>query len=761
LSNRWILFTLAFLSLGTLVVAQSTLESIKKGEEGDKSWAVLNFSEKAEWLGISQMTENRTSLYFGAIAGDLEGSMTSLSTRFKREISVYQVSQEPFILKVDILHEKNAPLSVLKKNGHLVVAINDERLMEGTLTTKGLRSTLPGRLVNVGTVENDQKLVTTFHFDGDYSLMGYLRPSNEAAALIIQGAIISLQKNIYDFDDSDLKTIRFVEDGSSVKAVLFFDKFASFSIAQRPQRLMIQMDHEKKAEGEVVRQTENVLPESEKTEVAYDSVGKLAVGQGEVITLPGQSEQTDKSQLEKNVPEKDFDSDTLGSSGRSLEKREIDSGISSLPYPGQMASSDKQADDGIPWNQKFDFKFSSTPLKEVLSIIATANDLNMVVVDAKDSVLITMNLKDVTLRQAMEKILYTNNYEYFIEDGIITVQSLNSVHKGGVVTRVWHLRYADAENVAKIVKQAVSNDSLVQVFYPEFLQFGEAGKNRKASNQVAIQGIRRSSTLVVRDRPEKIREIARIISDLDRPPVQFIIHSKLVETAPVNTNQLGINWDKTITAALWSTNIDVAAGMEEISAINTSPGRGGDLLLGHLTASKFQAVLDFLQQKTNSTLKSNPSLMAMDNEESSMSVGTTVPVPVIRRGIGGQGDMVTFDYKEVNIQLNVMPHLAENGEITMYVNPVIEEITDWVEYEDHKAPITAKRSVNSIVSVKHGETVVIGGLIKTQKVQTQQKVWLLGSIPLIGKLFQHQKIEDKQTDLMIFITPTIVRQDSQ
>ncbi len=93
----------------------------------------------------------------------------------------------------------------------------------------------------------------------------------------------------------------------------------------------------------------------------------------------------------------------------------------------------------------------------------------------------------------------------------------------------------------------------------------------------------------------------------------------------------------------------------------------------------------------------------------------------------------------------------------MYVNPVIEEITDWVEYEDHRAPITAKREVNSIVSVKHGETVVIGGLIKTQKTQIKKKVWLLGSIPLIGKLFQHEKTEDRQTDLMIFITPQIVK----
>ena len=93
----------------------------------------------------------------------------------------------------------------------------------------------------------------------------------------------------------------------------------------------------------------------------------------------------------------------------------------------------------------------------------------------------------------------------------------------------------------------------------------------------------------------------------------------------------------------------------------------------------------------------------------------------------------------------------------MYVNPVIEEITGWVEMGQNRAPITSKRTVNSIVSVRNGETVVIGGLIKNQKERTVSKVWLLGSIPLIGNLFRHEIYTDKRTELLIFITPEIVR----
>jgi general secretion pathway protein D len=261
---------------------------------------------------------------------------------------------------------------------------------------------------------------------------------------------------------------------------------------------------------------------------------------------------------------------------------------------------------------------------------------------------------------------------------------------------------------------------------------------------------------VVTDRPEKIREIDAIIRQLDRPPVQILIESKLVELTPQEDSEVGINWDKTLTMALKWQDILPSGGEMDYSLLDEATGEGGDWKMGKLSASQFSAVIDFLQTNTNSELISNPQLMAMDNEESSITVGTTVPVPRIQRGFGGQGDMVTFDYKEVNIQLNVTPHLSAENEITMYVNPIIEEITGWVELDRNRAPITDKRTVNSIVSVKSGETVVIGGLIKNQTVKTKKKVWLLGSLPLIGKLFQHYTTEIRKTNLLIFITPNLV-----
>jgi general secretion pathway protein D len=229
---------------------------------------------------------------------------------------------------------------------------------------------------------------------------------------------------------------------------------------------------------------------------------------------------------------------------------------------------------------------------------------------------------------------------------------------------------------------------------------------------VAVQGIRRTSVLVVTDRPEKIREIDQMVKELDRPPIQIMIESKLVELAPTYTNNLGIDWDKTFSLLLDKTSPTESTTEKKFQIQSGGTATTSAVFnmennwrLGHLSASQYAAMLDFLKEKTDSKLISNPRLLAMDNEESSISVGTTVPIPQIQRGLGGTGDMVTFTYKEVNIQLNVSPHVGDQGEITMYVNPVIEEITDWVEIGVSRAPITNKRAVNSIITVGTGERI--------------------------------------------------------
>jgi len=722
----WICLVCGLLFFTPDVMGEATLLSIKKGAEGDKSWAVFTFDEKALWFGISQSEGNKLSLYFLGKAGALEGSTVPLDPVSAKNISIKSMSRTPSVFRADIVYDEDIPITVLKKNRYLLVAFNDERLSTGKMAEFAEDvSPTPGRLVNVTPVIRDDRVMTLFEFDGSYDWVGYLRPSRDKAVLLIRGARRLTSKSDFSFADGSLRAVRLSsEEGRDldIKAEMIFIPRSSFSIVRKARVLMVETPYVRTRQARRVEERE-APPE-------------VAISEQEV--KEPRTEESRGEALEQKVP-------VEAKGEESVEERTAE----------EKRTEEEKADE-IPWDREVSFDFRSTPIKDALRLLAASNELNMVIGEGVEGG-VTMNLDGVTLKQALDMIVHTHDCDYIVDRSVITVKPVSVQFSGGRVTKVYRLKYADAVNVAKVVRQVVTNDSLVQVFYSEFLNFDVAAKSRIKSREVAIQGIRRSSVLVVTDRPEKIREVDRVIRELDIQPVQIMIESKLVELSPIHTDQLGINWDKTLTAALWQQNILDGGGLQDYSVINTEPDRGGEWRMGSLTASKYAAVLDFLKEKTDSKLKSNPRLLAMDNEESSISVGTTVPVPRIQRGLGGQGDMVTFEYKEVNIQLNVTPHSVGSDEITMYVNPVIEEISGWVEYLQHRAPITDKRSVNSIVTVKNGETVVIGGLIKSQRVRTTQKVWLLGSLPLLGKLFQHEKYEDKQTDLMIFITPTIVQ----
>ncbi len=728
-----------FLLFAPALFGEANLLSVKRGKEGNKCWAIFTFNEKAHWVGISQKEGEKLSLYFSGTAGEKDGETIQLDAAKGKMITIKQMTQNPPIFRVDLHYDGEEPLAVLKKNENLVIGLNDQRLLEGRMTGFGEPIQPPGRLVKVTPDYSGKKVTTSLQFDGTYDWVGYVRPSVDEAFLLIRGAKLFTGAHDFTFEEGSLQAMKFSpqSDGDKgLKAAMYFAPLSSFSIVQKNENLMIQTPYVKTGEPEKKEETFAAIKQEESVPLTaaptLPAVSEVSTGENKEVELETRPEKNESIQEEKSLKVQKTNEEKLEEVPVQTEKLK----------------------DQIDWNRRVSFKFHSTPIKNALRLLASSNNLNMVIGEGVEGE-VTMNLEDVTLRQALDKIVHMNNCDYIMDDNIITIKRVGIAFTGGRVTKVYRLKYADAFNVAGVVRRIVTNDTLVEVFHPEFLNFLEAGKNRMQTNRVAVQGIRRSSTLVVTDRPEKIKEVDIIIAELDRPPVQIMIESKLVELAPNSSDIIGIDWDKTLSAQLWN---QTKIGEDELnySMLNLGTDKLGDWKMGYLSAGQYNAVLDFLKSKTDSKLVSNPRILALDNEESSISVGTTVPVPQIQRGTAGNADMVTFEYKEVNIQLNVTPHADEEDKITMYVNPVIEEITGWVEYGEHRAPVTDKRAVNSIVTINNGETVVIGGLIKTQKIETVKKVWLLGNLPLFGKLFQHKEVENKQTDLMIFITPTIV-----
>ncbi|MFQ5675154.1 MAG: secretin N-terminal domain-containing protein [bacterium] len=396
--------------------------------------------------------------------------------------------------------------------------------------------------------------------------------------------------------------------------------------------------------------------------------------------------------------------------------------------------------------EKITLDVNSATLSNVLRLIAKQSGVNIIA--GPDTAFVTVSLKDVTVKEALDLVVKANGFEYIVENGIVLVKPRDKFQAPELVTKVYRLKYVDANNLKNSVSQFLSSQAKVEVYYHGY-QREQSEEERRANPRND-----RSSTLIVTDSKANIEQLNAMVEALDVPTPQIMIEAKLLEISPQHEQKLGINWSKTINAQVFR-EVLLPSGTPQRQTAEI-PLTGGSISYGTLTIDEYSAVIDFLNQNTNSKLVSNPRILAMDNQEARISVGTTFPIPQINRGVGGQGDVVTFQYRDINIALNVTPHVSDDDMITLFVNPEVEEVIGEVSAGGNTAPITSKRTVETVVNLRNNETMVIGGLIRENTIDTISKVWFLGDIPLIGNFFRHKTKMKKQTDLLIFITPRLV-----
>jgi type II secretory pathway component GspD/PulD (secretin) len=169
-------------------------------------------------------------------------------------------------------------------------------------------------------------------------------------------------------------------------------------------------------------------------------------------------------------------------------------------------------------------------------------------------------------------------------------------------------------------------------------------------------------------------------------------------------------------------------------------------------------MINYLVETGHAKVESRPRISVMDNEVANIHVTITNPVQTVNRFSEGAfvQDVVTWQYIETGLKLMVRPRVSDDGFVSLQVNPSFEEILAFVGPADAPAPVTAKRSIETTVKVRSGETLVLGGLMRESEIENVKKVWLLGDIPLLGALFRSTRTEVEQDELLIVITPQIL-----
>lgn len=268
---------------------------------------------------------------------------------------------------------------------------------------------------------------------------------------------------------------------------------------------------------------------------------------------------------------------------------------------------------------------------------------------------------------------------------------------------------------------------------------------------------------------ETARHISQVVTNLDRPKPQVLIKVVFLEVTYRDGLDLGIegqyrkNIGNNTTGSVSQLFGLAQQGISPTLPFTTQSGSGIYQVLG----SDFQVTLRAIAEAGKLEVLSRPSILARNNQQATIMVGQTVPLISNVRfdTLGNQINSV--QYQDVGIILRVTPFITADGMVEMIVSPEISSLSGTTiplssgPSGTIGAPIIDRRSADTVVVTPDGQTVVIGGLMESNKTRTDSKVPILGDIPLLGNLFKRKLKQDLKTELLIFLTPHIVSDPNQ
>ncbi len=378
-------------------------------------------------------------------------------------------------------------------------------------------------------------------------------------------------------------------------------------------------------------------------------------------------------------------------------------------------------------------------LLEALRIISEKTGMKFVVPGDLANLRISVYLREVPIDLAMRAILSANGL-YMEQQGVGDIYVVKSLEKVPPLhIAVITLSHIKAKEIESIVKS-----------------------NLSAKGQVVID--MRSNALIVRDTEDSVDLVRRRVSALDTASPQVLIRAHIVEVESSAEKQLGIDWS-TVVSANGSSQAIVAPFSKRRPWIYNSdrPGEGsGDVELlpsftyGKLDFTGLGATLRFLEDKGHAKVLASPSIATRNDEEASIKIvrHMALTVQTVFDDSGNVVQRVPI-YGDVGITLVTRPWVNKDGLVTLQIEPTVssaEQSSYFTEAVDTKT-----RTAKTEITVRDGDVIVIGGLLRTDVIHTKKKVPILGSIPFLGRLFSYERKVKDETDLVIFVSPKVLK----
>jgi type IV pilus secretin PilQ/predicted competence protein len=384
-------------------------------------------------------------------------------------------------------------------------------------------------------------------------------------------------------------------------------------------------------------------------------------------------------------------------------------------------------------NPLISLDYKDADISAVLRSLAWSYGLNLVTgTDIKGK--ITVNLKNVTIDEALNAILTASGYVHVQKGNIIYISSgaADGIDLSSEPVFLKYLKAAEAQNLLRKVVSAKGDIKVDEV----------------------------SNMLIITDYTANIEKVKKLIDSIDIPPQQVLVEVKIVDITSKDLENLGVTWSADYKPAgnvkgLFNRKTQY---QEELKTTTAMAGTSGTLSGGQFKIDTLNfkglsltATIDALCQDQKANLLASPSIAVLNNREARIVIGEKVPYK--ERTQTTTGTTETTKFIDVGTTLRVIPSINADGYITMLIHPEVSSVSAMLD----AGPRITTREADTTVRVKEGETIVIGGLIKQTDDKIRSKIPLLGDLPIIGLLFSNRSKDQAQTELAVFITPKILR----
>lgn len=433
------------------------------------------------------------------------------------------------------------------------------------------------------------------------------------------------------------------------------------------------------------------------------------------------------------------------------------------------------------------FNFQDVPVRTVLQLIAEESNLNIVASDTVQGN-VTLRLVNVPWDQALDIVLRAKGLDKRRDGAVIWVAPQPELAKfeqdkedariaienrEDLVTDYVQINYHSASAIFKALTEAKGVGSSGGG--------GGTGNNQNENGFLSQRGRlvadERTNTLMISDIPKKIAQMRELISVIDRPVDQVIIEGRIVIATDTFARDLGARFgisgrrqgDRTqIIGGNIGDNVNIGNGDDRVLPRDMNVNLPASGFIDNTAASiaytllgrnfNLDLELSALQEEGRGEVISNPRLVTTNQREAVIKQGREVGYLTVTGSGTGQNSVPTVQFKEALLELKVLPTITDDSRVFLNLNVKKDEVVQFVDLGIYgSVPELARREINTAVLIEDGQTVVIGGVYEFSDRASVAKVPFLGDIPFLGNLFKKKGRSKEKAELLIFVTPKVLR----